>query len=148
VQTILAVDPGTKSGWAVLRDRELLYRGLARIVDVHDYASVVREADSCGAGTLVIETQAFHKNVKNPKTVMRLVQIRAYWECLALRRGLVVQGVGANQWQSVVIGSGNSVDRAERKRRAQARVKALFGVKVTQDEADAICIGIWAMGRE
>ena len=45
----------------------------------------------------------------------------------------------ASAWKSVCGVRGRA--RAEQKRNAQAFVETTFGVRATQDESDAICIG-------
>jgi hypothetical protein len=84
------------------------------------------------------------------ETYDALVLNRARWQIMCELAGIPYELVRPNTWQSKILQlKGKSrVRRATRKQMAQRHVAGIFGIQPTQDEADTICIGLYAIGEE
>lgn len=76
----------------------------------------------------------------NVETFRVLAVVQGVLICALIEAGAKdVRIVYASEWKSTCGIKG--ANRAEQKRNAQAYVTTTFGIKATQDESDAICIG-------
>ena len=77
--------------------------------------------------------------INNVQTFKILAEIFGVTQEYLAEQGHSYQIVSSNTWKSQLKIKGTKRD--EQKRNAQAYVLENYGIKVTQDEADAICIG-------
>lgn len=75
----------------------------------------------------------------NVQTFKMLAMVQAILLVALREKGIKFHLVYSSQWKSLLGIKGKG--RTEQKRNAQAYVMNCYGKKVTQDEADAICIG-------
>ena len=85
------------------------------------------------------EIQMQNNVVNNVQTFKILSEIYGVLQELVTELNIPYTIVSSNTWKSTM--KIPKTKREEEKRRAQALVYQLFQVKVTQDEADAICLG-------
>ena len=85
------------------------------------------------------EIQMQNNVVNNVQTFKILSEIYGVLQELVTELNIPHTIVSSNTWKSTM--KIPKTKREEEKRRAQALVYQLFQVKVTQDEADAICLG-------
>ena len=76
---------------------------------------------------------------QNPQIFKTLSQLLGVVENVAYESGLQYYVVKSASWKSTCGIKGRQ--RAEQKRSAQAHILTKYGIKATQDVADAICIG-------
>lgn len=139
---ILAIDPATTSGWAVLSI------GMApRLID-HGHRRTKTGALITFIGELVTLhgirraiTERPYYNRVNAKTTIDHAALCGYWQMALDHHDVPWLDVPASQWQGPTIGGGA---RSDRKKAAQRLVKQVYHVDATQDEADAILLGRWA----
>lgn len=158
---VVGIDPAAHTGLAVLGRDE---RGRPRVVS-HEVIlldgkkgeppaqavdRVTRRFDPADVAVVAIEEQFLGKS---PSTLVKLVETRTRWmqafEALGHRVILVRPETWAKSSISGMPGGGGTMHagakREIRKAAAKAWVKAVYGVDVGEDEADAICIGHHAM---
>ena len=96
---------------------------------------------------LIFEDIQLQNNVaQNIQTFKVLAEVYGLIDQLASELKIPHRSYLASSWKSQLGIKGK--DRAEQKRNAQRYVMNTYGVKCTQDEADAICIGDCAVKRE
>lgn len=82
------------------------------------------------------------------KTVSQHAFRRGYIAALCDARGIPFHVVNVSEWRKVV-GASNGFtfprDSSQAKARAMELVEARFGQRVSDDEADAVCAGLWAL---
>ena len=160
---ILGVDPAQSSGYSVLRDRKLCSVGTVAEVSVTKrleeigaiVAAVLEMEPKNETPMLAIETQYLGKN---PKSLIRLVELRMQWEIVARTvaygadRRIEIQRVGPSEWQGRLFphrkGRGNRC-RDEVKAMAREIVRGVIGGAadgMTEDEVDSVCVGLFAAG--
>lgn len=150
---LLALDQSSQvTGWAIFEGNKLLKHGkfsydssidlwtrlfkirhkVEELIDKNNITEVVFED---------IQLQANRGN--NVKTFKVLAEVFGVLSELCAERGLPQQAVLASVWKS---GLGiKGADRTAQKRAAQQWVISTYGVKPTQDECDAICIGSYTL---
>lgn len=148
---VLAIDPGAHAGWSLIEE--------GGIGVIHGYgilktdAQVIHKfvvdqfdkAAKTGYG-LVAYIEDQYMGV-NPKSMAKIVECRARFQQELEARGVQVTLVAPQRWQQGLLGRGLisiKSKRADRKKAAQFYVKSVYGVDATIDEADAICLSIWA----
>ncbi len=145
--TILSIDPGKTSGWAIVRAGKVVESGELRIDSrkgleeaqwlVHwlsrDTMVVIEDVGYISAGKVRIET-------------MHHLGVRAgAWACLARQRGLEVQWVHPNTWQRAMLHrGGRNPGRDMLKRLSVARARQESGRVLGENASDAVCLGLWA----
>lgn len=143
---VLAIDPGNKSGVAVVGPSGLLLHNELSAWDRFGRDSAVRQALDLGAQQVVVER---FQGGRNQTTVYGAGAAYGAWRDSLLAAGIprrrIVQ-VYPNTWRSV-LGSGRH-DRAQWKAMAVVYTQQRFGVRVGVDAAEAVCIACWALGRQ
>ena len=147
---ILALDQSTKvTGWSQWNKNELLKYGivssnikennpLKRMRKMYDEVGIlinVKKPDF-----VVLEEVQFQNNYR---TFSQLSQMQGVLFGLLFERNIGFTCVEATAWKRTFEVKGKN--RAEQKASAIQRVKEVYGVSASEDEADAIGIGVWAV---
>jgi Holliday junction resolvasome RuvABC endonuclease subunit len=145
---VLALDQASRtSGWAVFDDGKLVTYGkfTADQADVGDRLHFIRRKVSELIGDYDIDEVVFEDiqlqgNVaNNVATFKALAEVfRVLYELFVMLK-MPRTAVLSTVWKSTLGIKGK--DRTAQKKAAQAWVEKTYGVKPTQDECDAICIG-------
>lgn len=145
---LLALDQASKtSGYAIFFDGKLETYGKFNFEDDdigirlqkirNKVQSLIQEND---IDEVVFEDIQLQENrVNNVKTFKVLAEVFGVIYELVTEMKLKNSAVLASSWKSTLGIKGK--DRSEQKRNAQKFVQETYGVKPTQDECDAICIG-------
>ena len=148
MSNILALDQASKtSGYSVFKDGKLLTFGKFTFEDAdlgerlckikNKVLELINEYD---IDELIFEDIQLQNNVtQNVQTFKILAEVYGLIDQLASELKIPHRSYLASSWKSQLGIKGK--DRAEQKRNAQKYVMSTYGVKCTQDEADAICIG-------
>lgn len=150
-QTVISVDPGHVSAIAVLTvepNPGLLFSAeqnfsLKKRLYANHIEMMTRAVESAMPGSVVyIEGQFFKRN---PRGLITLVRSSGMWELAATYLGLKSEYVQPSEWQSAEL-----VGRYRRQLKAvsECKVKALYGVTVSDNVADAILQGRFAAIRK
>ena len=92
---------------------------------------------------LYIEDEVVSRNMATCRFLFRLQGVIEGW-CLS--NGCEFNTVRPSQWRSACgFEQGKGHDRDDLKKQAIAFVKKIYGIDVTDDEADAICIGYYVL---
>ena len=155
VSNILALDQASKtSGYSVFKDGKLHTYGKFTFEDAdlgerlckikNKILELINEHD---IDELIFEDIQLQNNVtQNVQTFKILAEVYGLIDQMASELKIPHRSYLASSWKSQLGIKGK--DRAEQKRNAQKYVMSTYGVKCTQDEADAICIGDCAVKRE
>lgn len=155
VSNILALDQASKtSGYSVFKDGKLHAYGKFTFEDAdlgerlckikNKILELINEYD---IDELIFEDIQLQNNVtQNVQTFKILAEVYGLIDQMASELKIPHRSYLASSWKSQLGIKGK--DRAEQKRNAQKYVMSTYGVKCTQDEADAICIGDCAVKRE
>lgn len=155
VYKLLALDQASKtSGWAYFEDNQLKDYGkfTAEQDDIGDRLHYIKRKvqeliDKYEVDELVFEDIQFQKTVNgqevlnNVDTFKKLAEVYGVVYELAVGLKLPRTSVLASVWKSKLGIKGKN--RTEQKRNAQKYVNDTYGIKATQDECDAICIGTY-----
>lgn len=141
---ILALDQSSKiSGWAIFDNGKLAEFGKWSFNDDNVGIRLMKLRSACrelirsrGIEQVVMEDIQLQDNVQLFKTLAEVFGV--IYE-LVTELKLPITAVLASSWKSTLGIKGKQ--RAEQKRNAQAYIVATYGIKPTQDECDAICIG-------
>lgn len=147
---VLALDQSTRvTGWAVFADGDLQEYGkfdaenagmdigkrltyirtkVWSLIEKHDIQKVVLEE---------IQLQSTVGN--NVVTYKKLAYVQAIIIQLLDELKMPYEIVASSSWKSTLGIKGRA--RTEQKKNAQIYVNTIYGIKATQDECDAICIG-------
>lgn len=145
---VLALDQSSRtSGWAVFDDGKLVTYGkfTADQTDVGDRLHFIRTRiswliDDYDIDEVVFEDIQLQGNVaNNVATFKALAEVFGVLYELFVMLKIPRTAVLSTVWKSTLGIKGK--DRAAQKKAAQAWVEKTYGVKPTQDECDAICIG-------
>ena len=145
---VLALDQASRtSGWAVFEDGKLVTFGkfTADHSEVGDRLHYIRNQvakliDNHGIDEVVFEDIQLQGNVaNNVQTFKALAEVFGVLYELFVDLKMPRTAVLSTVWKSTLGIKGK--DRAAQKKAAQAWVENTYGVKPTQDECDAICIG-------
>lgn len=148
---LLALDQSSRiTGWAVFADGVLLEHGKfdaenagsdvgKRLTYIRNKVSeLIRKHEIQHIALEEIQLQNTVGN--NVVTYKKLAYVQAVIIELLNTLNLPYTIVASSSWKSTLDIKGRA--RAEQKRNAQAYVNTTYGIKATQDECDAICIGI------
>lgn len=150
---IAAVDPATRTGWAMVDRKkngayQLIGRGVASGLDAAAVESVVTWlcVKEVKPNVVIIEDQ-----YPGPFKVIRgLIQARTRYMHAFEAKGIPVKLVDPIRWHADLLTSRGLVDnprptRTDWKRAARLFVVKTFGPKAArhQDEFDAICLALW-----
>ena len=145
---VLALDQASRTcGWAVFDDGKLVAYGkfTADHADVGDRLHFIRMRvswliDDYDIDEVVFEDIQLQGNVaNNVATFKALAEVFGVLYELFVALKMPRTAVLSTVWKSTLGIKGK--DRAAQKKAAQAWVEKTYGVKPTQDECDAICIG-------
>ena len=93
-----------------------------------------------------IQLQTYKKNPSEAAemvlTFKKLAHLQGVLKNYLYEKGLIYKIASPSTWKHYSEIKGNN--RTDQKRNAQIKVKKLYDISVTQDEADAILIGRWA----
>ena len=155
VSNILALDQSSRcTGFSVFKDGKLFTYGKFTFEDV-DLGErlckiknkVLELINNYDIDELIFEDIQLQSNVtQNVQTFKVLAEVYGLIDQVASELKIPHRSYLASSWKSQLGIKGK--DRAEQKRNAQKYVMNTYGVKCTQDEADAICIGDCAVKRE
>ena len=148
---ILALDQASRiTGWSVFIDGELKDWGHLtteqddvgkRLLEIHNF--IVRKVQEWDIDTIAFEDIQLQKSVgNNVKTFKVLANVYGVVQMTAVQLNKNYKVIPSATWKSKLQIKGEH--RPEQKRNAQQYVLQKYGVKATQDECDAICIGTCA----
>ena len=152
MHNLLALDQATRvSGWAVFKEGKLIDFGHftvddeeigPRLLKIENFIkNKIKEWD---IDTLAFEDIQMQASVgNNVQTFKKLAQVQGIIIELAEEEKLDYSIISSNTWKSTL--KIKKQGRAAEKKQAQEYVKENYKVSPTQDEADAICIGIHAI---
>lgn len=142
----LALDQASNvTGWSVWEDKQLTgYGKVAMEGEFVDRVNLVKnfmidkyvELSKKDKVEVVLEDIQLQQNVD---TFKKLAQLLGVLECALAELNVTYHVVYSSEWKAYNKITGKN--RTEQKRNAQQFVLTNYGHKVTQDEADAICIG-------
>ena len=146
---ILAFDQSTKkTGYAVFDSGKLIKHGLiisnpsdgaiARMASQHRQAAAIIQ--DCDPDAVCLEAAQFQKNQAAFGT---LSQMQGVYFALLFKQGTPFVIVEPSAWRSALGIGGRRRD--EQKAAAIQAVKEWYGLDVSEDEAEAICIGRWCI---
>lgn len=156
VTRVLALDQATNtSGWSIYDNKELIAYGKITFtqVDTFERISKLRQwlvnmienwkPDKVGLEDIQLQKFAtkYGKEAEAVTTYKVLAQLQGTLATTAFEKGMSPIIVHTATWRSHC--NVNAKSRADQKRAAQIFVKNKFDKSVTQDEADAICIGLY-----
>ena len=148
MENLLALDQASIiTGYAIFQNGKLAHYGKIELKDEeigprlvtlrNEIIKLINAYDIDYVAFEDIQMQASVGN--NVKTFKVLANVYGVILELCEELKLKYEIVSSNTWKSTLKIKGKG--RAEQKRAAQAFVQEVYGVKPTQDEADAICIG-------
>ena len=141
----LAIDQSSNiSGYSVWQDKELIEWGkvsfegefINRVIELKSWMlSKIEEYEEEEVEVVVEEIQ----EQANPQTFKKLAMLQGAILVALKEADIKYHLVYSSEWKSFAGIKGKS--RTEQKQNTQQYVLLKYGKKVTQDEADAICIG-------
>ena len=144
---ILSFDQATaKTGFAVFDNDKLIESGVIKAkADTSTdklnemFSLVVLKIESTNPDIVVIEGVVLQKS---PYVLIMLAQLQGMIVGYCHKKGVLIEIFGATTWRkNLNFNQGIKVARKELKRQAKEYASRLTDKKVTEDEADAICIG-------
>ena len=140
------------SGWAIFDDQKLVNYGswsshgaksTERIAQTKAWvASMIEKHQPSIVYLEDIQLQKFEDGEAAVLTYKKLAHLQGVLKNYCFENGIPYDIVAPNTWKSYNNIKGKT--RSDQKKSAQLRVKALYDIDVTQDEADAILIGRYA----
>lgn len=148
---ILALDQASKcSGWSVFINEELKDWGHLntnqedigeRLLTIHNF--IKDKVQEWNIDTIIFEDIQLQSSVgNNVKTFKVLANVYGVVLMTAVELNKKYKVIPSSTWKSKLQIKGRT--RPEQKRNAQKFVFEKYGIKATQDECDAICIGTCA----
>lgn len=146
---LLALDQSSRiTGYAIFENAKLIHYGKFSVDDddigirlLKIRQNVHNLIEKYDINELVFEDIQLQNNVQNNvQTFKTLAEVFGVIYELATELDLRNSAVLASSWKSTLKIRGK--DRQEQKRNAQTLIEKTFNVKPTQDECDAICIGL------
>ena len=144
---ILALDQASRtSGYAIFQDGQLIASGTftyddddfsLRLVKIRN--KVLSLIEEYNITKILLEDIQLQGQTNNVTTYKTLAEVLGVLEELARERNIPHELVHSQTWKSTLGIKGR--DRATQKRNAQAFITEVYGLKVSQDQSDAICIG-------
>lgn len=148
---LLALDQSSRiTGFSIWEDDELVKSGTIDIGSISDLGErlnhlrnwVINLIEDNDIDYFAFEDIQLQGNVaNNVKTFKTLAEVFGVMHELSVNLQIPYEAVLASSWKSSLGIKGRN--RAEQKRNAQTFVLNKYNLKVTQDEADAICIGAY-----
>ena len=154
MKRILALDQSSRtSGYAIFEDEKLIKCGHftfededigERLYKIRNYVdNLINEYD---IEEVIFEDIQMQANVvNNVATFKTLAEVIGVISELLVERKIKYSAVLASVWKSALGIKG--AKRPEQKKNAQAYVMTTYGLKPTQDEADAVCIGTYLVNK-
>lgn len=148
MSNLLALDQASRiSGWSFFKDGKLIEFGKINLTsdDVGERLyqlrlEIIKLINKYEINEIVFEDIQLQNNVgNNVQTFKVLAEVFGVIYELATELNIPHKAVLAGTWKSKLGIKGKN--RAEQKKNAQNYVINTFGIKATQDESDAICIG-------
>lgn len=154
---ILALDQSTRvSGWSLYEDGQLINygnweatekRSTARISSIKAWVAYMVEKFSVDQLVLEdIQLQKFTKEQGGEDTAVltykKLAHLQGVLKNYCYENGIIYEIIHPATWKSYNNIKGKT--RSDQKKSAQLRVEAIFNIKASSDEADAILIGRYA----
>ena len=147
---VLALDQSTRvTGWAVFADGAPQEYGKFDAenagADIGKRLTYIREKvkaliDKYEIQKILIEEIQLQNTVgNNVVTYKKLAYVQAVLIQMLDELKLPYEVIASSSWKSTLGIKGRA--RAEQKKNAQIYVNTIYGIKATQDECDAICIG-------
>ena len=145
---LLALDQSSRiTGWAIFHNQELIDSGTFALVsdDLGERLVAYRKHLEQLIEKYEIEEVAFediqmqNNYINNVQTFKILAEIFGVTQEYLAEQKYFYHIISSNTWKSKLNIKGKA--RTEQKKNAQAYVEKTFNKKVSQDEADAICIG-------
>ena len=144
---LLALDQASRvSGYAIFEDAELIKSGTFTLSsdDVGERLAEYRQRiekliEENDIDEVAFEDIQMQSQVNNVQTFKVLAEIFGVTHEYLATHQYCYHVVSSNTWKSKLGIKGKA--RAEQKKNAQAYVLEHYGLKVSQDNADAICIG-------
>ena len=145
---LLALDQSSRvSGYAIFVDEQLITYGKfefsqedlgIRLVNIKNkVAQLIEEYD---INEVVMEDIQMQNNVaNNVQTFKTLAEVFGVLYEMLTEKKIKNSAVLSTVWKSALGVKGKT--RPEQKRNAQSYITTIYGIKATQDESDAICIG-------
>ena len=152
---VLALDLSTKSsGWAVYEHQKLFSHGCITASSTNLYKRIHKMVDgveeilkSIKIDKAIIEEVVPEDIHNNQSVVKALLYLQGYITELLDKYNIEFQFYTASQWRKKCgIHTGRGIKRESLKPKDIQFVQSQFGIKVNDDEADAICIGFAAVG--
>lgn len=149
-QRLLALDQSSRvSGYAIFYDGKLEDYGKFEFTDndlgirlLKIRQKVDGLIDKYNINEVVLEDIQLQNNVSNNvQTFKALAEVFGVVYELITEKDIKNSAVLSTVWKSALGVKGRT--RPEQKRNAQAFVTSTYGIKATQDESDAICIGTY-----
>lgn len=147
MNNILALDQASRcSGYAVFQEGRLIASGTftfedadfsLRLVKIRN--KVISLIEEYNINKILLEDIQLQGQTNNVTTYKALAEVLGVLEELARERNIPHELIHSQSWKSTLDIKGR--DRATQKRNAQNFVAAKYGLKVSQDQSDAICIG-------
>lgn len=146
---LLALDQSSRiSGYAVFENAKLIQYGKFSVDDEDIGLRLMKIRNNVQSliekyeiDEVVFEDIQMQNNVQNNvQTFKTLAEVFGVIYELVTELGLPNKAILASSWKSTLKVKGKN--RPEQKRNAQAVVEKVFSIKPTQDECDAICIGL------
>lgn len=144
---LLALDQASRtSGYAIFEDNQLIDSGTftlvqddvgERLVELRD--TIIKFIDNNQIELVLFEDIQLQAGNAGVTTYKVLAEVFGVIQELLTERGIEYQIVHSQTWKSILNIKGRS--RPEQKKNAQMYVLNTFNKKVSQDTADAICIG-------
>lgn len=147
---VLALDQSTRvTGWAVFADSALQEYGKfdaenagadigKRLTYIKDKVKTLIDKHNIQK-VLIEEIQLQNTVGNNVVTYKKLAYVQAVLIQMFDELKLPYEIIASSSWKSTLSIKGRA--RAEQKKNAQIYVNTTYGIKATQDECDAICIG-------
>jgi crossover junction endodeoxyribonuclease RuvC len=149
---ILCLDQATKiSGFSIWEDKKLITYGklevnqneknpIERMKQMYD--QIVNLIESSSPSFIVFENVQFQRNYG---TFQQLAQLQGVIMSYLFKSDIGFKIIEPSAWKSFCGIKGRK--REEQKKNTQVFVKNKYGIEVSEDEADAIGIGTWAINK-
>ena len=144
---ILALDQASRtSGYAIFQEGRLIASGTftyedsdfsLRLVKIRN--KVISLIEEYNINKILLEDIQLQGQTNNVTTYKSLAEVLGVLEELAREYNIPHELVHSQSWKSTLGIKGR--DRATQKRNAQLYIAEVYGLKVSQDQSDAICIG-------
>lgn len=144
---LLSLDQSSHcTGFAIFEDGKLIQNGKFDLKSedigerLYDYRETIKKLiDKYNPDKVAFEDIQMQGSINNVVTYRILAEILGITQELMVEIKMPYEIISSNTWKSKLDIKGKA--RAEQKRNASAWVLNTYGKKVTQDEADAICLG-------